>query len=115
MFYDIYKSLCEKKGISPSRAAEEMSFNRSSVSNWKKNGYTPRREILVKIADYFDTTVDSLLGENDSSIHEHFFELLKDEKFRELAELFSQLSPESARETINYVRYRRAQEKGGKG
>ena len=32
---------------------------------WKKRGYTPRAEVLHKIADYFGVTVDYLLGKVD--------------------------------------------------
>jgi len=65
VFYDIYIDLCKQRGVSPSKAAEEMGFHRSSVTNWKTNGYTPRKEILVKIAEYFDVSVDYLLGEEN--------------------------------------------------
>ena len=65
MFYDRFCVLCEQKGISPSKAATECGFNRASVTNWKKNGYTPRQELLLKIADYFGVSVDYLLGSTD--------------------------------------------------
>ena len=61
MFYDKYIFLCKKNNISPSRAAQEIGFNKSSITNWKINGYTPRREILVSIADYFGVSIDYLL------------------------------------------------------
>lgn len=62
MFYDIYIDLCKERGISPSKAAEEIGINKASVTSWKKKGYTPRAEILQRIADYFGVTVDYLLG-----------------------------------------------------
>ena len=61
MFYDVFIGLCNQKNISPSKAAGEIGFNKSSISNWKKNGYTPRKEIAVKIAEYFNVSVDYLL------------------------------------------------------
>lgn len=66
MFYDKYVSLCKRNNISPSRAAQEIGFNKSSITNWKNNGYTPRREILVRIADYFGVSVDFLLDKDNS-------------------------------------------------
>lgn len=62
MFYDKFLRICKENGISPSRAAEECGINRSNVSNWKANGYTPRSDVLNKIADYFGVSVDYLLG-----------------------------------------------------
>lgn len=61
MFYDKYEFLCRAKGISLSKAADEIGFDRSSITKWKNKGFTPRQELLVKIADYFSVTVDYLL------------------------------------------------------
>lgn len=63
MFYDIFNDLCIKKGIKPSRAAEEIGISRATVTNWKKNGYRPRQDILLRIADYFDVPVSVLVGD----------------------------------------------------
>lgn len=62
MFYDIFLSLCSGKGVKPGRAADEIGINRGTVTSWKKRGYTPRAEVLQRIADYFGVTVDYLLG-----------------------------------------------------
>lgn len=61
MFYDVYVELCRKIGKKPSVVAAELGINKSNVSNWKNNGYTPRGEALQKIADYFGVTTDFLL------------------------------------------------------
>lgn len=61
MFYDVYLSLCEQMGKKPSAVAADLKINKSNVSNWKNNGYTPRGEVLQKIADYFGVTTDYLL------------------------------------------------------
>lgn len=61
MFYDVYVDLCRKIGKKPSVVAAELGINKSNVSNWKNNGYTPRGEALQKIADYFGVTTDYLL------------------------------------------------------
>lgn len=62
VFYDRYINLCKERGISPSKAAEEIGINKASVTNWKKRGYTPRADLLQRIADYFGVTTDYLLG-----------------------------------------------------
>lgn len=65
MFYDKFIELCNKKKVLPAKVATECGFNRASITNWKNNGYTPRRDILMKLAAYFDVSVDSLLDETD--------------------------------------------------
>ena len=60
-FYENFAALCKQKGMKPSRVAEECGINRSNVSNWKKNGYTPRAEDLKKIAEFLHVPVGYLL------------------------------------------------------
>lgn len=67
MFYDKYVTACQDKGISPSKAAEEIGLNKASVTNWKKNGYTPRADVLRRIADYFGVPMSFFLGENEKA------------------------------------------------
>lgn len=52
MFYDKYVSYCNKVGIAPTAAAEEMGFSRSDATRWGK-GSTPRRATLERVAAYF--------------------------------------------------------------
>ena len=71
MFYDVFVNLCQSNNITPSRAAQELGINKSNVSNWKNNGYTPRGQALNDIAAYFGVTTDYLLtGEQKSSQQE---------------------------------------------
>lgn len=62
MFYHSYVSLCNKRNISPSAAAEEMGFHRSDVTRWSK-GAQPRQATIQKVADYFSVSVQDLMGE----------------------------------------------------
>lgn len=61
MFYNLYKTLCEQRELSVSKAAEIIGFDKSTVTSWKKNGTTPSREVLELIADYFEVSLDYLL------------------------------------------------------
>lgn len=63
MFYDVYAALCKNKGISLSRAADEIGLSNSTVTKWKKTGATPSGETLAKVAAYFGVSVDDLIGE----------------------------------------------------
>lgn len=62
MFFDIFYDLCQKKGISCKRAAEDMGLSNSITTKWKKTGATPSGDTLHRIASYFGVTVDYLLG-----------------------------------------------------
>lgn len=61
MFYDQFINLCNKKGISPSKAALINNISKTSVTRWK-NGAIPNAEILQKLSEYFNVSTDYLLG-----------------------------------------------------
>ena len=61
MFFDKYSELCKKKGKTPTGVAIELNVSRATVNYWK-NGNVPKQETLKKIANYFNVSVDYLLG-----------------------------------------------------
>lgn len=62
-FYDRYKALCKEKSLNPqSREMFEVTgVTTGTISGWKR-GSEPRPSVLIKIARYFDVSVDYLLG-----------------------------------------------------
>ena len=60
MFYDVFTSLCEKKGVSPNKALTDCKISRTSTAKWRE-GAPPRGVTLQKLADYFGVTTDYLL------------------------------------------------------
>ena len=61
MFYDLFKSLCDAKGVYVSKACIEMGLSRSIAAKWKNTKTNPSAEVLPKIAKYFGVTTDYLL------------------------------------------------------
>ena len=61
MFFDKYSELCKKKGKTPTGVAIELHVSRATVNYWK-NGNVPKQDTLIKIANYFNVSVDYLLG-----------------------------------------------------
>ena len=61
MFYDLFKLLCDEKGVSVSKACIEMGLSRSIAAKWKNTRTNPSAEVLPKIAKYFGVTTDYLL------------------------------------------------------
>lgn len=61
MFFDKYSELCKKKGKTPTGVAIELNVSRATVNYWK-NGSVPKQDTLIKIANYFNVSVDYLLG-----------------------------------------------------
>ena len=70
MFYDCYTALCQARGISRSRAAQEMGLSNSTVTKWKNTGATPSGETLARVSAYFGVPVGELLGEAVPTVQE---------------------------------------------
>lgn len=65
MFWKIFSELCLQRGKSPNAVAKELRMSSGSVTNWK-NGTVPNNSALLKISNYFNVTVDYLLGKEDA-------------------------------------------------
>ena len=66
MFFDNFVRLCEQKGVKPSRALTDAGVPKSAYSYWRTeagagNDAKPTNQNAVKLAQYFDVTVDYLL------------------------------------------------------
>lgn len=61
--FDRLKKLCEEQKISIVELEEKLGFGRNSLYGWKKK--IPNGVNLEKVADYFDISVDYLLGRTD--------------------------------------------------
>ena len=108
MFYDNFLKQCVAKKITPSKAAAEMGFSKTAVTNWK-NGAMPRDFALTKIADYFGVTVDYLLGKEQEKKPSETEDL---EEIR--VALFggdTEVTPELWEEVKRFARYVAAQKK----
>ena len=62
MCFEVFCVLCEKKGISVTKATVEMGLSRTIGTKWRKTGAVPNGETLNTIANYFGVTTDYLLG-----------------------------------------------------
>lgn len=60
MFWENFVALCDKNGTKPNPVAKELGISSGSVTFWKK-GKVPHHSTLIKIANYFDVSVDYLL------------------------------------------------------
>lgn len=65
MFYDRFVLLCNQKGVSPSRAAEDAGLSKSTVTKWKNDASTrPTGKVIECLTEYFGISVSELLGES---------------------------------------------------
>ena len=60
------KELRKEKGLSQDALAGMLYVTRQSVSQWETDKSMPSVDLLVKLSQIFDTTVDKLLGKEDA-------------------------------------------------
>lgn len=60
-FWESFSSLCEERKIKPANAAKDLGLANNSPTKWR-NGTIPTGETLCKLADYFEVSIDYLLG-----------------------------------------------------
>ena len=56
------KARCKEKGIAVSALLERCGVRKSLIYDMEKRDWTPSAEIMEKIADYMECSVDYLLG-----------------------------------------------------
>ena len=61
MFYDIVNNLCKERKTTITRMAEEIGLSNAAPTSWRK-GSTPKLSTVKKISEYFNVSVEYLLG-----------------------------------------------------
>ena len=56
------KELREAKGLSAREAAKQIGVPSTTYHNWEKGEREPNSEMLICLADYFDVSIDYMLG-----------------------------------------------------
>ena len=59
------KNMAKERNISISKVLFDCDMNKNALFTMQTSGYYPRVEAIIKIADYFDCSVDYLLGRTD--------------------------------------------------
>lgn len=61
------KELRKKKGISQLRLATDLNTTQNTISRYETGEREPGIDELIKIADYFNVSVDYLIGRTENS------------------------------------------------
>ena len=62
---DLIKRTAKKQGLSISKLLIDCELNKNAIYSMQTEGYYPRVEALIKIADRLDCSIDYLLGRTD--------------------------------------------------
>ncbi|MDE5892732.1 MAG: helix-turn-helix domain-containing protein, partial [Acetatifactor sp.] len=61
-------SLRAAKGMTQEQLAEVLCVSPAAVSKWERNLAVPNVEMLWMLADYFDCTIDELVGRRQQQL-----------------------------------------------
>lgn len=65
MFLQRLSELIASKKITKKKMLSDLGINKNACVDWERRHNIPSGDILVKIADYFNVSVDYLLGRTD--------------------------------------------------
>jgi len=82
---EILIKLRRSRGLSQSALAKEIGVNRGTITSIESDTHVPTLEIAIKLANYFNTSLDRLVGRTNNNG-------LSD-AINELAQLIAQQSP----------------------
>lgn len=65
-FLDRLLFLISKNHITKNKLLTDLGLSKNSFVDWSNRGTVPSGDVLSKIADYFNVSVDYLLGRTDN-------------------------------------------------
>ena len=101
MLSENIKAIRISKGLSQEELATNLNVVRQTVSKWEKGLSVPDSEMLIKLAENLDTTVNILLGETISENEISEIQILS-KKLELLNENIAQRN-EAKRKTLRYI------------
>lgn len=69
IFAERFKNLRLEKSISQQDIAASLGVDRSIVSHWERGTRIPSLDIAYALADYFNISLDYLVGRSDDSTY----------------------------------------------
>lgn len=106
-FYNRFLNLCAVNNISPTKAAGETNISSATVNKWKK-GSMPNDVTLMKIANYFDVSMEYLkTGQEPETKKDQLAEIDKlanTEIKKQLVEYFNELPDEKIAALLTLIK-----------
>lgn len=61
-----YEALKKEKNVTDYQVSKDTGIPRSTLSEWNAGKYVPKADKLLKLAEYFDVTIEDFLKEETS-------------------------------------------------
>lgn len=84
---DRLRELRTEKDLEQKELANILQVHKGTISNWENNKRNPDNEMLTKISNFFDVSIDYLLGKTNNR-NEINIDPIYGEKLKEILECF---------------------------
>lgn len=109
---DFWKQLyttCMERETTPNEVAKKLGISSGAVSNWKLKDVIPRGKTIEILADYFNVSVDYLLGKekkpsDNGELEEYLEELRSNEDMRMMFSLCRGATKEDVAKAVEIVK-----------
>ncbi len=95
------KELCSKRNITITKLESELGFGNSSIKKWEKTS-SPSIDKILKVAKYFDVSIDYLLGRTD--IEGSISEIIGDEDIISFQRAREKMTPSDRERMMQMLR-----------
>lgn len=102
-FIDRLKELMKEKSVSKQDLTLFLHIGKNSIKYWEDKGNLPDGATLIKIADYFNVSVDYLLGKTNEKQFAPKTEQTVDEIDKEILELTADMTEEEKNSVLGYA------------
>lgn len=102
-FYETLSSLMKKRNVTAKQLSEKLKIGKNQFKYWKDNGNIPNGETLISLADYFDCSVDYLLGREETK--KAAVLPVESSNISKLIGFYNQLTEDAQKEMLSYAEY----------
>ena len=67
LFAQRISELRKLKQLTLEELGAKVGLGKTTVLNWEKNGAVPNQEVLIKLSNIFETSIDYLLGNDENT------------------------------------------------
>ncbi|MCI1965859.1 MAG: helix-turn-helix domain-containing protein [Oscillospiraceae bacterium] len=99
------RELRREKGLTMKQLGNFFGLAESTISQYETGKRQPDNEALVKFANYFDVTIDYLLGNDANREQKKEPVTERDRLLEDNIKLFRKLPPEKKKQALDYLRY----------
>lgn len=100
--FEIVKGLCRLNNMSLSQLEKELAFSKGQIGKWKKSA--PSVDKITLVADYFDVSIDYLVGRKEYENADFNFKMNINDDIFEVVENLQRMTIKERRKVQNIIK-----------